>query len=228
MFGCRSKTSCSDDPAIDRRRAGPYTPALLVFGLARASSKECRRCLLTKFALAQFTGRLFWRLGNQRHLAFNIFDALSPHTVAGGYTRPIHTASHNALPLNTDLSAGHSQARGLVQCTHVKAISAPAARSSASSGISNVSRSASAKSLRLSMAHPQRLTAKPPELLEEDRRLCLSAPDDGFCSSRPATRRGFRTGAATSWRKALGPVPLPLSSPSISMSSSSLSSSSLP
>jgi len=58
---------------------------LLVFGsLARAPSKECGRCLLTKFGLAQFTAWLFWRLGNQWHLAFNIFDALPPHTLAGG------------------------------------------------------------------------------------------------------------------------------------------------
>src|SRR5215470_7436853 len=73
-------------------------PNLFVFGcLARAPSKECGRCSLTKFALAQFAARLFWRLGNHRHLAFNIFDAVTTHTVAGGYTRPIHTASHNAL-----------------------------------------------------------------------------------------------------------------------------------
>jgi len=65
---------------------------LLVFGsLARAPSKECGRCLLTKFGLAQFTAGLFWRLGEQRHLAVNIFDALSPHTVAASYARPIHT-----------------------------------------------------------------------------------------------------------------------------------------
>ena len=76
---------------------------LLVFGcLARAPREERGRCLLTNFALAQFTTRLFWSLGNQWHLAFNIFDAVTTHTVAGGYTRPIHTASHNASPLNTD------------------------------------------------------------------------------------------------------------------------------
>jgi hypothetical protein len=61
--------------------------------LPLAPSKECGRCLLTKFALAQFTARLgFWRLGYERHLAFNIFDAVSPHPVTGRYTRPIHTA----------------------------------------------------------------------------------------------------------------------------------------
>jgi hypothetical protein len=62
--------------------------------------------LLTKFALAQFTARLFWRLGkrlfwrleNQRHLAFDIFDAVTTHTITGHYARPIHT-SHYALPL---------------------------------------------------------------------------------------------------------------------------------
>ena len=65
----------------------------LIFGLARAPSKECGRCLLTKFALAQFAARLgFWRLGYERHLALNIFDAVSPHPVTGRYTRPIHTA----------------------------------------------------------------------------------------------------------------------------------------
>jgi hypothetical protein len=49
------------------------------------------------FALAQFTGRLgFWRLGYERHLAFNIFNAVPPHPVADRYTRPIYT-SHNAL-----------------------------------------------------------------------------------------------------------------------------------
>jgi len=60
--------------------------------------------------------------------------------------------------------AGQSQTRGLLQCTNVKASSAPAARSRTSSGISNIRmcRSASAKSLRLSMAHPQYFTAKPP------------------------------------------------------------------
>src|SRR5215469_8071777 len=75
---------------------------LLVFGsLARAPSKECGRCLLTKFGLAQFTSGLFWRLGEQWHLAVNIFDALSPHTIAASYTRPIHTTRHNALSRNT-------------------------------------------------------------------------------------------------------------------------------
>jgi hypothetical protein len=45
------------------------------------------------------------------------------------------------------VKAGHSQARGPVQCTHVKACSVPAARSRISSGISNVRmcRSISAK-----------------------------------------------------------------------------------
>jgi len=73
--------------------------ALFVFGsLARAPSEECGRCLLTKFALAQFAARLgFWRRGYERHLAFNIFDAVSPHPVTGRYARPIH-ASHNAFP----------------------------------------------------------------------------------------------------------------------------------
>ena len=87
---------------------------LLVFGsLARAPSKECGRCLLTKFGLAQFTARLFWRFGEQWHLAVNIFDALSPHTVAGRFTRPIHAAPHNALPppaaINGDNDGGNAR-----------------------------------------------------------------------------------------------------------------------
>src|SRR5215469_6606678 len=83
---------------------------LLVFGsLARAPSKECGRCLLTKLGLAQFASGLFWRFGEQRHLAVNIFDALSPHTVAARYTRPIHTTRHNALSRNTLHSKAASQ-----------------------------------------------------------------------------------------------------------------------
>jgi hypothetical protein len=84
---------------------------LLVFGsLARAPSKECARCLLTKFGLAQFTARLFWRFGDQWHLAFNIFDALPPHTVAARYMRPIHTPRHKTHFLST--RALHSKASG--------------------------------------------------------------------------------------------------------------------
>src|SRR5262249_22847018 len=52
-------------------------------------------------------------------------------------------------------------------CTHVKASSVPAARSSASSGISNVSTFASAKSLRVSMARPQCSEQSRRGLLEE-------------------------------------------------------------
>jgi hypothetical protein len=64
-----------------------------------APSKECGRFLLTKFPLAQFTARLFWRFGDERrHLAFDVFDALPTHSVAGRHTRPIHTP-HRALPL---------------------------------------------------------------------------------------------------------------------------------
>jgi hypothetical protein len=72
---------------------------LLAFGcLTLAPSDECGRCLLTKLGLAQFTARLgFWRLGYERHLAFNIFDALPPHAAAARYTRPIHMR-HNAHP----------------------------------------------------------------------------------------------------------------------------------
>src|SRR5215831_7391666 len=94
-------------PAQFRSIAFPRSPRakihaeLLAFGcLARTPSQECGRCLLTKFALAQFTARLFWRLGNHRHLAFNIFDAVTTHPVAGGYARPIHTP-HKAPSLNT-------------------------------------------------------------------------------------------------------------------------------
>jgi hypothetical protein len=58
------------------------------------AKKECGRCLLTKFGLAQFTARLFWRFGDQWHLAVNIFDSLPPHTVAARYLRPIHTPRH--------------------------------------------------------------------------------------------------------------------------------------
>jgi hypothetical protein len=61
--------------------------ALLAFGrLARAPSEECCRCLLTKFGLAQFAARLFWRLVNEWCLAFNIFDALPPHALAVSYS----------------------------------------------------------------------------------------------------------------------------------------------
>ena len=66
----------------------PLTQArrpLLVFGcLARTPSEERGRCLLTKLGLAHFTARLFWRLVNEWHLAFNIFDALPPHAVTAG------------------------------------------------------------------------------------------------------------------------------------------------
>src|SRR5215831_10721466 len=44
---------------------------LLVVGcLARAPSKECGRCLLTKLGLAQFTARLFWRFAGDWWLVF--------------------------------------------------------------------------------------------------------------------------------------------------------------
>ena len=111
---------------------------LLVFGsLVRPPSQECGGCLLTKFALAQFTawlfwrlGNLFWRLGNQRHLAFNIFDTLSPHTVAGGYTRPIHTP-HKTLPLSTRVT---QQSRGPMSKTGGFALAAQT--TATSSGLS--------------------------------------------------------------------------------------------
>jgi hypothetical protein len=41
-----------------------------------------------------------WRLGYERHFAFNIFDTVTMHTVAGRYTGPIHTP-HYALPFNS-------------------------------------------------------------------------------------------------------------------------------
>ena len=79
---------------------------LLVVGcLARAPSKECGRCLLTKLGLAQFTARLFWRFTGDWWLVFTIFDALSPHAVAARYTRPIRT-HHNSTPLNISKAAG--------------------------------------------------------------------------------------------------------------------------
>jgi hypothetical protein len=69
---------------------------LLVFGcLAFAPSKKCCCCLLTKFGLAYFSTRLFGRLADGRHLAFNIFDALPTHTVAAAYPGPINTTGHN-------------------------------------------------------------------------------------------------------------------------------------
>jgi hypothetical protein len=57
---------------------------LFVFGfLAFTPSKECGRCLITKFGLTQFAARLFWRLvKDKRRVAFDIFDALPPHTAA--------------------------------------------------------------------------------------------------------------------------------------------------
>jgi len=99
--------------------------------------------LLTKLGLAQFTSGLFWRFGEQWHPAVNIFDALSPHTVAAGYTRPIHTTRHNALSRNTR---------------------------------------ATQQSRR--------------RLLEEDRRLRLSAPNDASAAVQwiRQHRRGCRTG----------------------------------
>jgi hypothetical protein len=49
--------------------------AVTSYCLGRAPSKECGRCLLTKFGLAQFfTASLFWRFGEQWHLAVNLFD----------------------------------------------------------------------------------------------------------------------------------------------------------
>src|SRR6516162_1678388 len=82
---------------------------LLVVGcLARAPSKECGRCLLTKLGLAQFTARLFWRFAGDWWLVFTIFDALSPHAVAARYTRPIRT-HHNATPLNISKAPGKKQ-----------------------------------------------------------------------------------------------------------------------
>jgi len=73
--------------------------ALLVFGcLAFAPSKKCCCCLLSKFGLTQFAARLFRGLADERHLAFNIFDALSPHPIAVAYSGPINTAAHCDFP----------------------------------------------------------------------------------------------------------------------------------
>jgi hypothetical protein len=82
--------------AGERRQTAPSFPSLLrlhsfcgrllVFGsLARAPSDECGRCLRTKLGFTHFAARLFWRLGEQWHLAVNVFDALPPHAVAGRY-----------------------------------------------------------------------------------------------------------------------------------------------
>ena len=80
--------------------------ALLVFGcLSRAPSKECGRCLLTKFGLTQFTAKLFWRFAADRYLVFTIFDTLPPHAVAASDARPICT-HHNPTPLNISKAAG--------------------------------------------------------------------------------------------------------------------------
>ena len=88
--------------------AGSKSTLLVFSSLAFAPSEECGRCLLTKLGLAQFTARLFWRFDDDWYRAVNIFDAVPPHTLAGGYTRPIHTP-HKALPLNTRV---HSKAAG--------------------------------------------------------------------------------------------------------------------
>ena len=126
---------------------------LLVSGsLARAPSKECGRCLLTKFGLAQFfTARLFWRFGEQWHPAVNIFDALSPHTVAASDTRPIHTTRHNALSRNTRVRQQSRRGKS-----------------------------------------------------RKNRRLCLSAPDDGFCG----TASSGLSGPVMPERFSSGPTPL--------------------
>src|SRR6516165_6695268 len=89
--------------SLTRRRTvvGTLWATLLVFGcLARGPSKKRGRCLLTKFGLAQFTARLLWRLGEQWHLAVNVFDTLSRHTFAACSTRPIRT-HHNDTPLTS-------------------------------------------------------------------------------------------------------------------------------
>ena len=120
-----------------RRIAMPLVSCLLLgFGsLTRAPSNECGRCLLSKLGLAQFTARRFWGLDDWCR-AFNIFDALPPHTFAASYARPIRNTPHNALTLN------------------------------------------------------MHYTAKPPGNVSENRRLCLSAPNDA--ASPGSHRRGCR------------------------------------
>src|SRR5262249_36024903 len=78
----------------NKSRARVPLRTLLVFGcLAFAPSKECCLCLLTKFGLTQPMAS-FRCWVDKRCLAFNIFNALPPHTVAVAYSGPI-TTGHN-------------------------------------------------------------------------------------------------------------------------------------
>jgi hypothetical protein len=61
-----------------------------------------------KVGLAQ----LFCRLVNDRQLAVNIFDAQSPHTVAGSFTQPIYTARRNALTRQISCNYGNGDNDG--------------------------------------------------------------------------------------------------------------------
>src|SRR5262249_11180271 len=67
--------------------------------------------LLTKLGFAQFTARLFWRFGDKRHLAFNIFDALPPHKAALLYSLRLVTSGFATVTFGsaeTALLAGQS------------------------------------------------------------------------------------------------------------------------
>src|SRR5262249_21303246 len=110
--------------------------SLLAFGcLACTPSEERGGCLLTKFGLAQFTARLFWRFGEQRHPAVNILDALPPHAVAARYTRPIRT-HHNATPLNISKAAGcHGKPGGLAVVPQTMPNDLPGAVASSLGGV---------------------------------------------------------------------------------------------
>jgi hypothetical protein len=131
------------------------------------------------------------------------------------FVRPVMTRIDRRPPQDTP------KPRGLVQCTHVKASSAPAARSSASSGISNVRlcRSASAKSLRVSMAHTGNASQQSRRENEQNRRLCLSAPNNAGhtrlpepASSGLSNRRAGVTRVVPEPRQRKGtPGPIPLS-----------------
>jgi hypothetical protein len=76
------------------------TAALSIFrSLACAPSEECCLGLLTKFGLAYFTASFWPLVAECWRLAFDIFDALPPHTVAAAYSGPINATGHNALEL---------------------------------------------------------------------------------------------------------------------------------
>jgi hypothetical protein len=63
--------------------------------------------LLTKLGLAQFTGRLFWRLADDWRLAFDIFDTAPPtHKAALPYCLPICPTGHYRINPNWAKTTG--------------------------------------------------------------------------------------------------------------------------